>query len=257
MKKETKIYFVIYKITNLKNGMIYIGQHRTTNIDDGYMGSGSVLERIYAEYRLKGLCIKDYFKRDILFIFDNFNDMNKKEAEIVSKEFIARPDTYNIYLGGQGHNTYYGLEIEYQGKKFTAKELALKLGMKRHSLLERIRQGWTIDEIINTPIQNKNEKFNINGKNLTLHQIANEYGISYELLRHRVHDKHMNIDDALSLKIKPHIKKYEFNGKYKTLKEWSKLYNINYKLVANRVQCQKWPLLRALTEPVHNNRKRK
>ncbi len=79
------------------------------------MGSGSAIEKIYNEYRLKGLTIKDYFKRDILFVFDNFEDMNKKEAEIVTQEFIERTDTYNIYLGGYGHNTYRGLEIEYQG----------------------------------------------------------------------------------------------------------------------------------------------
>ena len=79
------------------------------------MGSGTAIEKIYNEYRLKGLAIKDYFKRDILFVFDNFEDMNKKEAEIVTQEFIERTDTYNIYLGGYGHNTYSGLELEYQG----------------------------------------------------------------------------------------------------------------------------------------------
>lgn len=42
------------------------------------------------------------FKKEILYIFNNSDEMYKKESEIVNEEFISRKDTYNIVLGGKG-----------------------------------------------------------------------------------------------------------------------------------------------------------
>ena len=39
------MHFIIYKTTNHFNGKIYIGKHRTYNLDDDYLGSGKHLQR--------------------------------------------------------------------------------------------------------------------------------------------------------------------------------------------------------------------
>jgi hypothetical protein len=90
------MFYTIYKITNIVNGYIYIGQHTTDNLDDGYMGSGI---RLINAYKKHG---KDIFKKEILYIFDNFEEMDLKESELVNEEFIKRPDVYNSVLGGTG-----------------------------------------------------------------------------------------------------------------------------------------------------------
>lgn len=90
------MFFLIYKITNLVNGKIYIGAHRTKDLNDGYMGSGTQITRAIKKYGLQN------FKKDILFIFNSEEEMFAKEAEIVNKDFVLREDTYNITCGGYG-----------------------------------------------------------------------------------------------------------------------------------------------------------
>lgn len=90
------IYYIIYQTINLINHKIYVGQHVTTNINDDYLGSGDLLRLAVAKYG------KQSFKKEILFVFNNEDEMNQKEREIVNEAFIARSDTYNILLGGKG-----------------------------------------------------------------------------------------------------------------------------------------------------------
>lgn len=92
------MYYFIYKTTNVANGKIYIGKHKTDNIDDGYIGSGTILKRAIEKYGISN------FKRDILFFCDSEDDMNRKEKEIINEDFIKRKDVYNIAIGGQGGN---------------------------------------------------------------------------------------------------------------------------------------------------------
>lgn len=97
---DKKRHYLVYKTTCLLNGKIYIGQHQTENLDDDYLGSGRDLLLAIEEFG------RENFRREILFDFDNFEDMNNKEKELVTEEFVAREDTYNVRIGGQNDDWY-------------------------------------------------------------------------------------------------------------------------------------------------------
>jgi hypothetical protein len=94
-----KKYYYLYQIINLINGKIYIGAHSTDNLDDGYFGSGSLLKKAIRKYG------QENFVKITLYEVGCSDDLYKKEAEIVTLDFVERSDTYNLKVGGYGGTT--------------------------------------------------------------------------------------------------------------------------------------------------------
>lgn len=82
------------------NGKIYVGKHKTKNLNDSYRGSGKYLRCAIKKYG------SENFVREILYVFGSEEEMNAKEREIVTEEFCRRDDTYNICEGGKGGWNY-------------------------------------------------------------------------------------------------------------------------------------------------------
>jgi hypothetical protein len=89
-------YYLVYQITNIIDGKIYIGAHKTNDLFDGYLGSGKYLRRAIKKHGIEN------FKRDVIHFCNSEEDMFAKEKEIVTEEFIKRKDTYNCKVGGEG-----------------------------------------------------------------------------------------------------------------------------------------------------------
>jgi len=90
------MFYTVYKITNKLNNKFYIGMHKTIDLQDGYMGSGKLIRAAIQKYGIKN------FTKEILYIFDNEEDMKNKEKEIV----VLSEQSYNLCEGGKGGFSY-------------------------------------------------------------------------------------------------------------------------------------------------------
>ena len=90
------MFYYLYEIKNNLNGKIYVGVHKTNNLDDGYMGSGKVINRAIAKHGVEN------FIKVILERFDTSAAMYAREKEVVTDDFLLREDVYNLRRGGQG-----------------------------------------------------------------------------------------------------------------------------------------------------------
>lgn len=89
-------FFIVYKTTNTKNGKFYVGVHTSKSLDDKYLGSGSRLKNEIKKYGLSS------FKREIIAVFDNPEEMFSLESEIVNEQLILDEQCLNLKEGGNG-----------------------------------------------------------------------------------------------------------------------------------------------------------
>jgi group I intron endonuclease len=90
------------------NNKIYVGVHKTKNMNDGYMGSGKVITDAIKKYGI------DNFRKDILETFENAEDMYAREKEVVNDDFLLREDVYNLRRGGHGGFDYININRTFE-----------------------------------------------------------------------------------------------------------------------------------------------
>jgi len=90
-----KRYIYFYRTENLINGNFYYGVHKTSILEDGYLGSG---KRILYAIKKYG---NENFKKEILLFFDTYDEALNYESEIVTEKLIMDPSCYNLALGGK------------------------------------------------------------------------------------------------------------------------------------------------------------
>lgn len=106
------MFFYVYKITNLINFKVYIGVHKTLDLDDGYMGSGKSLKQAIKKYGLQN------FKKEIIEFCDSESSMFEKERHLVNESFVKQDTTYNNKIGGYGGFTPEMLKLSKQVQAF-------------------------------------------------------------------------------------------------------------------------------------------
>jgi hypothetical protein len=133
---KDKKYYIIYKVTNTKSNRFYIGQHRTDNIEDGYMGSGLYIQESKKKYKEE---FNNIFKREILEYCDNLEELNKFEEYYILKN-IDDEFCQNYRLGG---NECSFSKTTIEKMSVSAKNRKPNMKGKHHSLetKDKIRKG--------------------------------------------------------------------------------------------------------------------
>lgn len=130
----TQKKWCIYRITNLINGKTYIGQHKYSDINDSYFGSGKLLKQAFKKYG------KENFKKDILVQdIKTLEEANFLEKKYILQERIMGKSEYNIHEGGTGGAQ--PIEIYNNPERLRKLSQSLKNFYKNHpEAKEKIRQ---------------------------------------------------------------------------------------------------------------------
>lgn len=139
---------------------------------------------------------------------------------------------------------YRGKLYEYNGGKYTVKELAKKNGLCEDTIRAWLKKYGTVDkEIVKTIKENEvskytGKKYECNGEELTLVQISKKYNVPYNILKGRV-KLGWSIKECIGNRNIKNRKKnsylYEYQGEFYTIPELSKKFGISQTMLRQRL----------------------
>jgi hypothetical protein len=193
------MYYIIYQTTNLINEKFYVGIHKTDDLKDEYLGSGKLIVQAIKKYG------KENFKKEILWLCDNYQELKDFEKEIVNSNFLKQNGNkcYNLLVGGQGTTIFAGDRNSQYGTYWITKGTENKK-IKKELLNSYLQLGWIKGRygIINkTPVKKVKEKIS---KSLIKYFNKNEHHNKNKI---RVHK-----DNKEKLIQKVELNKYKQNG---------------------------------------------
>lgn len=195
--------------------------------------------------------------------------LTKEEAQELEKEFIKKYDSINFgynYSEGGGTGGESWNVFEYNNQRYSANELAELSPLSNltgHDITNRINEhGWDIEKALSHPKQNRNIKYNYNGKEYTLKElyaIRINKDLTYSQIRTRINKYNWDIERALTqpsnIKKQPKgvgEKIFEYNGKkYNSyeLTQISPIKDLTPFDITNRINKHGWSVEKAITQP--------
>jgi len=174
-----KSYGIIYKVTNIINGKIYIGQTTKSlkNRKRRHIGRN---DNLYF-HRALNKYGKNSFKWEIICECENQDDLNEEEIYYIKKHnSYWKENGYNLSLGGDGNGGLYG-EINGMYGKNHSKESIEKMKRNRHGKCMGDDNPMRRPEMIkwmkeNNPMNNKESRDKIAEKLSKLWEITTPKG---------------------------------------------------------------------------------
>ena len=137
-----KKYNYVYLITNQQNGKKYIGKHSTDNLDDNYMGSGIIIQKILKKN-------PSILKKEIIEMCSSEEESFEKEKYWTQYYNAYKSQNfYNLNEGGKGNSSNIMKERWEQGvyntKQFKQKQSQIMTERMKNdtNLLTKRKEGW-------------------------------------------------------------------------------------------------------------------
>ena len=96
MPRKEKLIHYLYKTTCKVTGRYYIGMHSTSNIDDGYIGSGKILRYSIRKHG------EETHEKEILEFFDSRELLVEAEKLAITPDMLVDDMCMNLKGGGNG-----------------------------------------------------------------------------------------------------------------------------------------------------------
>ena len=126
------IYYYTYKITCLKGslkGHYYLGQHKTKDIPsiskDYYYGGGKIIRDYYKKY---GKVEGETYIKEIIQFYNNKEELNNAEQELIGDKFKNDPLCLNLKSGGNQNIRYSDETLEKMSSWERTEEMKTKIG---------------------------------------------------------------------------------------------------------------------------------
>lgn len=143
-RKKPNIHYT-YKTTCNVTGKYYIGMHSTSNMNDGYLGSGKKLRYSIRKYG------KETHTREILEFFENREKLIEREIQLLTTDVLCDDNCMNMMNGGTGG--YFSIAAVKKGAEVTRtkykdflKDWASKGALakfKKHGISKKFVCDWT------------------------------------------------------------------------------------------------------------------
>lgn len=128
---------VVYKLTNLITNKIYIGID--TKDDPNYLGSGTLMRHLIAEYG------KKHFKKEILEKCASIEELKQKE-----QYWIKKLDSYNPDVGYNIHT----VRIDKEKKPYRLTSINIDKYLIKSFKIKSAEMGVTLTQIVSDAIHN-------------------------------------------------------------------------------------------------------
>lgn len=146
----------IYLIVNKVNGKTYVGQHKSNNWQDCYMGSGTLLRRAMKKYD------KESFEKFLIQYCNSKEEADRAEVFWIAEYRKRGKAEYNIADGGASGSPARGYRFsEEQKRRMSEKRKGHKVPESQRKLLSKMFKGKPLSEEAKQHMRKKHKSLSI------------------------------------------------------------------------------------------------